>query len=369
MSKSSDKMTRWKFLDHLLSSCGPISQNGIMKAYQDNPATRLIDKSEYERKSEIKKREALNFRYLATLRKDLYRFKSTLEEIGQSDMLIVGRGAENKLYDEEKDHRTKTFHYKDPNFSIIPYLTDELSDSEYRKLVNAIRKLRGSLSEQTFEDIQFSILSRVEADYGKGLQCVEYEDNRKLKGRQYRPVIYNAITEKHILKIKYKTFRGDKFEFDFHPYLLKQYNERWFAFGLNTEDGNQYFNIPLDRLVSAPLTVGHYEEDIPENYAKHFEKMVGVTRLSGKNIEHIIIKISDIDTWGRATTKPLTSQRTLEEFCIDSGFGTISLDVFPNNELYSKLLSWGKNVEIESPDHIRNEMKDILESIANLYRG
>lgn len=367
MSKSIEKLARWKYLDHLLSRRDPISQNGIMEAYQSNPNLRLINESEYNRKSDAKKREALILNYRTTLRKDLSLFKATLKRIGLTNMLIVSRGAEDKQYDEGKDNRTKAFSYRDQNFSIIPFLTDEMSDSEYRRLVAVIRKLKSVLSEQTFEEIQFSVISRIEADYGKGRQCVAYEDNRRLKGRQFRPVIYNAIIEKQSLRIKYKTFSGDEFEYDFHPYLLKQYNDRWFAFGLLPLDGNRYFNIPLDRLMATPVPTGHYEEQIPEDYARHFDRIVGVTKLSGKNLEHIVIKIHDIDSWGRATTKPLVSQKTEREFEPDLGFGLISLDVFPNNELYSKLLSWGKNIEIIAPKHIRKEMMDIIKSLTMLY--
>lgn len=367
MSTSSEKLARWKLLDYLLAQCGPISQNEIMEEYQSNATLRLIDKAKYNSMPDTEKRQKLSDFYLDSLRKDLSIFRATLNKLGLTNMLIVSRGAEDKLYDEGKDNRTKLFRYRDPNFSIIPYLTDEMSDSDYRRLVSTINKLKGVLSEQTFEEIRFSVLSRVEADYGKGIQCVEYEDNRKLKGRQFRPVIYKAIIEKQVLRIKYKTFGGDEFEYDFHPYLLKQYNERWFAFGLLPLDGNRYFNIPLDRLTATPEPIGRYNEQVANDYARHFDKIIGVTRLSGRNLEHIVIKIHDIDSWGRATTKPLVSQKTECEFNPESGFGLISLDVFPNNELYSKLLSWGKNVEIVSPQHIRKEMQEILESLTRLY--
>lgn len=367
MSTSSEKLARWKLLDHLLAQCEPISQNEIMEEYQNNATLRLIDKAKYNSMPDTEKKQKLSDFYLDSLRKDLSIFRATLNKLGLTNMLIVSRGAEDKLYDEGKDNRTKLFRYRNPNFSIIPYLTDEMSDSEYRRLVSTINKLKGVLSEQTFEEIRFSVLSRVEADYGKGIQCVEYEDNRKLKGRQFRPIIYKAIIEKQVLRIKYKTFGGYEFEYDFHPYLLKQYNERWFAFGLLPLDGNRYFNIPLDRLTATPEPIGRYNEQVPNDYARHFDKIIGVTRLSGRNLEHIVIKIHDIDSWGRATTKPLVSQKTECEFNPESGFGLISLDVFPNNELYSKLLSWGKNVEIVSPQHIRTEMKEILESLVRYY--
>lgn len=366
MSKTSDKLLRWRFLDYLLQG-RPISQIAIMEAYQSNSNLRLIDPKEYEHKNGTKRQEALIRTYRPSLRKDLTIFRTTLAQNGFPNMLIVERGAEEKQYENGKDLRTKLFHYQDPHFSIIPYLTCGMTDSEYSRLVKTIGKLKGILSYQTYDEIRFAVLSRVEFDYGKGIQCVEYEDNRRLKGRQFRPTIYNAIKDRQILHIKYRTFKGLEYEYDFHPYLLKQYNDRWFAFGLHPEDGNRYFNVPLDRLITNPVPVGHYEEPIPENYTKHFETIVGVTRLDESNMEHILVKIHDIDSWGRAITKPLVSQQIEKDFDPSEGFGTIALDVYPNDELFSKLLSWGKGIEVMSPANVREEMKMIVERIVHRY--
>lgn len=324
MSKTSVKLLRWRFLDHLLSQGSPISQVAIMEAYQSNSDLRLINHKEYERKSGNKRLEALIGTYRPTLRKDLTIFRAVLSRNGFPNMLIVERGAEDKQYEDGKDLRTKLFRYQDPHFSIIPYLTCGMTDSEYSRLVKAIEKLKCCLSDQTYEEIRFAVLSRAESDYGKGTQCVEYEDNIRLKGRQFRPTIYNAIKDRQILHVKYKTFKGVEYEYDFHPYLLKQYNDRWFAFGFHPDDGNRYFNVPLDRLMTDPIPVGHYEEAIPANYSQHFDSIVGVTRLDESHMEHIVIKIHDIDSWGRAITKPLVSQRIEKYFDPTAGFGTIT---------------------------------------------
>lgn len=48
-------------------------------------------------------------------------------------------------------------------------------------------------------------------------------------------------------------------------------------------------------------------------------------------------------------------------------FGIITLDVYPNDELYSKLLSWGKAIEVVSPANVRDEMKMIVDAIVHYY--
>lgn len=138
MSKTSVKLLRWRFLDRLLSQGLPISQIAIMEAYQSNSDLRLIDPKEYERKNGPKQREALIRTYRPTLRKDLTIFRATLAQNGFPNMLAIERGAEEKLYEDGKDLRTKLFRYQDPHFSIIPYLASEMTDSEYSRLVKTI---------------------------------------------------------------------------------------------------------------------------------------------------------------------------------------------------------------------------------------
>lgn len=366
MSKSSEKLSRWRLLDRLLREEAPISQSRIMEKYQE--LLSRISKTKYSKESDAEKKEDLALNYRETLRKDLSIFKSALAKNGLVDKLVVGKGAEDKMYGGGKDRRTKVFSYQDRNFTIIPYLANEMTDGEYRRLAKVVDKLKDVLSEQTFEEVRFSVMSRVESDYGKGVQCVAYEDNRRLKGRQFLPLIYRAIKEKQILRVNYKTFKGEEHNFDFHPYLLKQYNERWFAFGFNPEADKCHYNVPLDRLVSAPVPLGHYEESVPEDYSDYFNSIIGVTKYDGVPQEHIVIKISGIDTWGRATTKPLMSQKTEKEFDSESGFGLISLDVIPNNELVSKILSLGTNVEVLSPSSIRQMLKETIVSLMEHYR-
>jgi transcriptional regulator with XRE-family HTH domain len=54
--------------------------------------------------------------------------------------------------------------------------------------------------------------------------------------REYIGDIYNAIVNQRVLRITYKPFTTNKeLTFEIHPYHLKQFNNRWFLFGLNNE--------------------------------------------------------------------------------------------------------------------------------------
>lgn len=349
MATEREKLARWAFLDQLLSKGVFMSQKEIMEAYHGNPNTHI---------ELVSVSDTISRLYLHSLRKDLDKFKSTLEKEGKRDMLECSRA--------DDDHRKLSYRYKEPGFSVMPYLTGGMTDGEYRTLVGAINKLQGVLNPATFEEVRFAVQSRMETDYEKGPVYVDYEDNRRLKGREYRPILYRAITEKRSLHIQYRKYNGAELEFDFHPYLLKQYNERWFVFGRKKGSRDPYTSIPLDRIVSVKVD-GKFSEDRPEGYLDYFQQRVGVSRKKGESVRHIVIRISDTDAWGRVTTKPLTTQTVVQAYDRRHGYGLICLDVVPNIELYTKILSWGVGVEILEDETVRSEFVTLIKTISGKY--
>lgn len=331
MATEKEKIARWSFLDSLLSQGRFISQMEIIEAYHQNPDIRIEPRSIRETPTSI---------YLPSLRKDLNIFKDKLDELGKRDLWEEVRS--------ETDRRSLLYRYKEPGFSIIPHLTGGMTDAEYRTLAKAVSKLEGMVNHAAYEELRFAILSRVESDYQKGPIFVDYEDNRRLKGREYRPLFYRAMTEKQVLHIYYKTFKGDELEYDFHPYLLKQYNERWFAFGWSEPYG-PYTSVPLDRLEMQPTANGHYAENRPERYLEdYFDIRVGVSNnLGTTGKQRIELSVHSIDAWGRMITKPLPTQEVIAEFKDETHPGIVSLDVIPNKELMSKILSLGDDVVVE----------------------
>lgn len=337
------KEHRWEVLDGLLAKGTPMSQHEIFDAYQTAGLVSKVDSG-----------------FLYSFQKDIAFFKEQFTKAGIPDMLVVER------VNDGIDNRYRRYYYKVPG-SKMEYITGGMTDSEYRNLVNAISKLRGMVCEETFEEIRFALQSRVEADYQKA-PFVDYEDNRRLKGREYRPLFYKSIVGKQVLHIHYRTFKGTELEYDFHPYLLKQFNERWFAFGLGMDSGNMYTIIPLDRLEEAPVSVGTFTEECPEDYMTYFTQRVGVSNnLRENRAHHIVLSILDRETWGRIVTKPIhRSQEIVAAFNLKTQVGTISLDVVPNLELLARILSLGEGVVIEDTEDAKDFRELFIRTIKKI---
>ena len=75
------------------------------------------------------------------------------------------------------------------------------------------------------------------------------------KGSKHIEVLAEAIVDRRAVQVVYQPFDKPKFEALFHPYVLKQYNNRWFCIGHNPNPefeeqrkSNPYTNMALDRI-------------------------------------------------------------------------------------------------------------------------
>jgi len=216
----------------------------------------------------------------------------------------------------------------------------------------------------------------------KGKNCpVLFDTNRRLKGRKWLPVIYDAIRERRILSIDYVPFgtnAAKPLTWRCHPYLLKEYNNRWFLFCYNELNHNHNWNLAVDRIAAIRVEEGRSELLRP-GYAQRFEGMIGVTSaeyIPGKKMKKsttwtskdIILRIDDPKTWGLIITKPVhESQIVMTEFVKDTVPGRVRIRVLPNIEFYMRILSLGEHVMIESPQSIRDRMSVIIRNIVRKY--
>jgi predicted DNA-binding transcriptional regulator YafY len=197
-----------------------------------------------------------------------------------------------------------------------------------------------------------------------GNDIIGFEQNEFLLGREYLGELFNAILYKKVLQITYKAFTREKDAvFIIHPYFLKQYNGRWFLFGLNPEIG-KLFNLALDRIIEVREIKGIFIENTTWDFTEYFEDIIGVTKPEKIEPIKIELKFTPKQT-PYILTKPIHgSQRKI---LFDKTGLTISIHVIPNYELEQVLLSFGEDVEILSPKNFRNRMKGRMKKVIEIY--
>ncbi|WP_294083156.1 helix-turn-helix transcriptional regulator [Proteiniphilum sp. UBA5384] len=140
------------------------------------------------------------------------------------------------------------YRYKDEDFSIFK---NELSSEELTNLRSTLEmsgRYRGIPNYAWLEEV----VSNLEYRFGvrpNSENVVSFEQNEKLKGLEYLSDIIDATVNHQSLEIRYVTFKGKEILSVVHPYHVKQFNNRWFLFGLEEGENDVYIsNKALDRI-------------------------------------------------------------------------------------------------------------------------
>jgi len=138
---------------------------------------------------------------------------------------------------EENDGKKRIYRYEDPDFSINNAPLNEVELSEFQSAIQVLSQFEGM---PQFDGIQ-EIIAKLKYDLkdkSNAKPFIGFDSNQDLKGIEHFSFLYTAVQNTIPLKIAYKDFKTEEpYEFIFHPYYLKQYNNRWFLFGLHELSG------------------------------------------------------------------------------------------------------------------------------------
>ncbi len=279
----------------------------------------------------------------------LYEFDSNAEGIKRRQLfddikfMESEQGYSIELEENLKLGRKRLYRYADPNFTISSQPLNESDANQLKAALLTLSRFKG-LPQFDWVD-ELSIRLDESFNLSRDSQnVISFEENEYLKGKEFISTLYDAIHYKRALKIEYQSFNSEEIQsLIIHPYYLKQYNNRWFLFGKNTDFEN-LTNLPLDRIKSIKEADIEYIESTID-FQEYFEDVIGVT-IKDDKLEKIVLKVSNT-TINYIKTKPLHgSQKILEK---SNDFTIIELEVIPNYELESLILSYGENMTVINP--------------------
>lgn len=264
--------------------------------------------------------------------------------------------------ERKKDGKKVYYRYSNYDFSINKQpLTDEEAQ-QLQTVILTLSRFRGLPSNEWVEEVISNLEWRFNLK-GKNENVICFEQNPNLKGLEYLSDVIDAVSNHQPLKIEYHNYKngGKDILFVIHPYYVKQYNNRWFLFGLDNKR-KCISNLALDRIVS--IQVVSDVAFIPNetiDFDSYFDNIVGVSIPNdGVEKENIILRFTE-SRFPYITSKPIHKSQTVvnEEEC------TISLNVKPTRELEQQILSFGSDVEVLSPVAFRTQ---IAEKISENYK-
>jgi predicted DNA-binding transcriptional regulator YafY len=253
--------------------------------------------------------------------------------------------------------------YEDPHFSIF---SSELSVEEVKNLLSTIdmlgryRSPKNAWLEEVISSLELRFGIKANRD-----KVVSFEQNDQLKGIEFLSDLIDAIINHQPLKMTYRPYKGDEQTMVIHPHYMKQYNTRWFLFGL--EDHGEYgmspVNKALDRIVKFSVANVRFVENDQIYYETYFDDIVGVTHdRKHPEVEHVVLKFAK-ERFPYVVSKPIHQSQQV----VNAEDGTLSIDVRINRELEQNIFSFGQQVEVLSPEWFRNQIIEKYKEIIKIY--
>ena len=201
-----------------------------------------------------------------------------------------------------KDGKRTFFRYEDKNFSIKNMGLNASEAEQLSETLTILSRFKGLPQFDWIEETQIRLNNILKLNNPMP-PIIGFEQNLYLKGLNYLSGLFSVIQNETCLEISYHGFKNSKpYTADFHPWFLKQYNNRWFIFGLN-ENLMKLSNLALDRIVSFKESPKIYKPNTQINFEEYFEDVVGVTVSKEAAVEKIIIKVG-LEAWPYLETKP-----------------------------------------------------------------
>lgn len=196
---------------------------------------------------------------------------------------------------------------------------------------------------------------------------VTFQSNPYLKGmKSYYKPLFDAIVNKRVLNIEYQPFGKEPRSITISPYHLKQYNNRWFLIGKQSDYSKQLANIAIDRIEGLKETTITYEPlNADFDFEEYYSDVVGVS-VNDSPVEEVVLHLKD-SVMGYIITKPLHESQCTIPKQLENGDWEITLKVKDNYELCSLLRSFGEQIEVISPSSLREKMKESAARLNEIY--
>lgn len=266
-------------------------------------------------------------------------------------------------------HGKKCIRYAEEGFSIFTKKLTEEEENLLSEVLNTIGQFDGL---DTFEWLD-SLKKRL--DIKEHRRIIQFDSNPYFEGRNLIGSLFTAISNKQVLALKYHTFKDPQVkEVVVYPYLLKEYNNRWFLI-VGVEDGT-ILNFALDRIDDfKPMPhIDYIEPD--EDLESRFDDIVGVTLFKDKPTEDILLWVNE-EGYQYVKTKPLHgSQRDVkgeEDKAVRKRYPALQggrffrLQCILNYEIEQLLMSKMNQLVVLEPATLKDSLINRIKKMDSLY--
>ncbi len=267
------------------------------------------------------------------------------------------------------DRGSKSYRYSDSSYRLKEAAIDERETVSLHDALKLLKQFSGFSEILGIESILTKLHHTIDQEDSERGSVIHFDHPLDAPGQEWLYEAYSAINDQRTIQLTYQKFGEEPQGVIMSPYLLKEYQKRWYLLGYEHKK-NELRTYALDRIkdIKESLKDYHAMEDFdPDQY---FNDVIGIIVDTEKGTEPIEIKVygKQIDYF---MTRPLHRSQRLKSEGEDNGrrCALFHYELMINYELVSELLSYRENIEVISPLSLREEIKRSLQQSIKRYEG
>lgn len=259
------------------------------------------------------------------------------------------------------------YYYEDPEYTLSEL---SLSDDDLQALRFAVATLDQFKSVPLFQHYESAIaklISRMNISPqpdDKGLdRYIQFEQSSVARGTEWLGPLLEAIREQTEVRIGYRKFQNNELNtYHLQPYLLKEYDNRWYLIGRNMQRGT-IATFGLERIEHLERSKSKFTADAHFNAGQFFRHSIGITENTSKPQK---VQVAFDAYSGRyIISQPIHfTQRVVKE---SDNEIILEWDILLTEEFYAFILKHGDKARIISPSTLATEIRERLQRALNLY--
>lgn len=252
------------------------------------------------------------------------------------------------------------YYYSDPHYSIneVSLAEDDLEAIRFAAAI--LDQFRSVPILQQYENAIEKIINRIKISPNPQDdqldRYIQFERSTVSRGNEHLGPLLEAIRHHKTIRIRYQKFSDDHIkEYELQPYLLKEYDNRWYLIGKEVNQ-NKFRTYGLERIQEMALAERSFKPDPEFSANRFFQHSIGITEIAESPVK---IELRFQPTAGKyILSQPIhASQHLVRE---DNASVVIGLHVLLTQELFNLILQFGDQVEVLKPARLRTMIKERL---------
>jgi predicted DNA-binding transcriptional regulator YafY len=295
------------------------------------------------------KRYLLIINYLIDNKKP--KLKQILNNILSNGLSISKRTLQRDI----EDLRNEFFINIKIDYTDNSYFIDD-DDSDYTAEIRRFFEMSNSAQ----------VMINTVSEGNKTLKYLSLDSSENLTGIELMEPLITALKTNQVISFNHFSFQTEETKFiTFHPYLLKEYQNRWFLYGEN-EKYKDFSIYGIERISNLVLTGKRFE---PKDFdpKKNFENIIGIaTRpfIEGQPVQKIVLTMTREQSY-YFNSLPWHPNHSVEIDTEDEF--RVSLHILPNYEFLQQLLRYCDKITVLEPQWLRESLKTILSTSSKKY--